>query len=111
MIAKRINEVLPDIIDANQAGFVKGRYIGECIRSTMDTLSWAKRNNKQGLLLLIDFKKAFDSISFKFIKHSMRFFGFGDTIIEWVAILLNGFKAVINNGGNISREFDVARGC
>merc|ERR1712015_316351 len=111
MIAKRINEVLPNILSADQAGFVKGRYIGECIRSTMDTLSWAKRNNKQGLLLLIDFKKAFDSISFKFIKNSMRFFGFGEGITEWVGILLNGFKAVINNGGNISREFDVARGC
>merc|ERR1712015_8106 len=36
MIAKRINEVLPNIIDSDQAGFVKGRYIGECIRSTMD---------------------------------------------------------------------------
>merc|ERR1712015_307792 len=32
-------------------------------------------------------------------------------IIEWVGILLNGFKAVINNGGNISREFNIARRC
>merc|ERR1712015_64658 len=50
-------------------------------------------------------------IRVKFIKNSMRFFGFGENIIEWVAILLKGFRAVINNGGNISREFDVARGC
>ena len=50
-------------------------------------------------------------MSFRFIKDSMRYFGFGDGIIEWVGILLIGFKAVINNGGNISKEFDISRGC
>ena len=101
IISKRINRILLDIIHTDQCGFVKGRYIGEAIRNTMDMLEWARRNNKQGLILLIDFKKAFDSVSFRFIKDSMRYFGFGDVIIEWVAILLRIFKAVINNGGNI----------
>ena len=65
----------------------------------------------EGLILLIDFKKAFDSVSFRFIKNAMQYFGFGHAIIEWLSILLNGFKAVINNGGNISREFNIFRGC
>ena len=67
-IANRINRVLPSIIHPDQCGFVKGRYIGECVRTTMDVLDHAKQKQKTGLLLLIDFKKAFDSISFSFIK-------------------------------------------
>ena len=67
MIAARIANVLPEIIHVDQCGFVKDRYIGEAIRNAMDVMDWVKRNNKEALLLLIDFQKAFDSISFKFI--------------------------------------------
>ena len=103
--------MFPSIIHEDQCGFFPGRYIGEAVRNAMDIMDWMKRNNKEGLLLLIDFKKAFDSVSFRFIRDSLSYFGFGETIIEWVGILLNGFKAVINNGGNISREFNIAQGC
>jgi len=54
-IASRINKVLPKLIYSDQSGFVKGRYIGEPIRTTYDTLWWAKSNKKIGLLLLIAF--------------------------------------------------------
>ena len=101
-IAQRINQVLPQIIHSDQCGFVTGRYIGECVRTTMDVLEWANRKEKVGLLLLIDFKRAFDSISFDFIIKTLDYFKFGDTIRNWVKILLNNFKACINHAGNIS---------
>ena len=61
-IASRLAKYLPDIIHEDQCGFVPGRYIGECIRNTTDIIEWLRRNNKEGLILLIDFKKAFDFI-------------------------------------------------
>ena len=67
-LAKRINSVLPTIIHKDQCGFVPRRYIGDCIRTTYDVIEYAKQNNKTGLFLLIDFQKAFDSISFKLIQ-------------------------------------------
>ena len=57
VIAQRINTVLPTIIHTDQCGFFPGRYIGDCIRTTYDVIEYAKRNNKTGLLLLIDLKK------------------------------------------------------
>ena len=32
VIAARINKVLPEIIHANQSGYVKGRFLGEAAR-------------------------------------------------------------------------------
>ena len=52
-IAERIKPVLNDIIHPDQKGFVSGRYIGEAIRTTYDTLHYAKDNNLPGLLLLL----------------------------------------------------------
>ena len=37
-----------------------------------------------GLLLLIDFKKAFDSISHKFIFSTLKTLAFGSDIIKWI---------------------------
>ena len=82
VLAKRLNSVLPQIIHQDQCGFVPGRYIGDCIRTTYDIIEYAKRNNITGLLLLIDFRKAFDSISFKFIEGSLKYFGFKNNFIK-----------------------------
>ena len=110
-IAERIKPVLPTIIHPDQKGFVAGRYIGEAVRTTYDILEYAKNKKKAGLLLTIDFEKAYDSISFKFITKCLKFFNFSEDLIKWVEILLNDFKAVINHCGNISERFDIGRGC
>ena len=73
-------------------------------------MEWAK-NKKTGLLLLIDFRKAYDSISFKFIGNALLYLGFGNNYIKWINILLNKFKACVNYAGNISELFGTSRGC
>ena len=40
------------------------------------------KNKIEGLLLLIDFKKAFNSIDHKYIYNTMKAFDFGDDIID-----------------------------
>ena len=41
----------------------------------------------------------------------MEFFNFSEDLIKWVDILLSDFKAVINHCGNVSRSFEIGRGC
>ena len=53
-----------------------GRYIGENVRIVYDLLHYTEEENKPGLLLLIDFEKAFDSVSWKFIDKVLDFFNF-----------------------------------
>ena len=111
VIAERIKPALDTIIHGDQKGFVAGRYIGEAIRTTYDIMQWAKDNQKVGLILLIDFEKAYDSVSFSYIEKCLRFFNFGESIIGWVNLLLNNFMAVINLCGNICDRFNINRGC
>ena len=95
-IADRIKPHLDTIVHGDQKGFVSGRYIGEAIRSTYDIMQWAISNKKTGIILLTDFEKAYDSLSFKFIKKCLKFLNFGECMIKWIDILLNNFSAVIN---------------
>ena len=110
-LANKINRVLPNIIHPDQCGFVKDRYIGECIRTTIDVMEKAKQKKITGLLLLIDFRKAFDSISFSFIRKTLLFFEFGQNMINWLETLLHNFKGCINHAGNLSDYFKFERGC
>ena len=110
-LAERLKPVLPSIIHEDQKGFVAGRYIGECIRNTYDIMEYAKEKNRAGLLLLIDFEKAFDSISHSFIIKSLHFFGFGTSFIKWINLLLYDVSSCINHCGNVSVKFKVGRSC
>jgi hypothetical protein len=91
-ISERVKPFLNKIIHPDQKGFVSGRYIGDAIRSCYDTLDYAKNNNKAGLLLAIDFEKAFDSISFSFIEKSLKFYNFPPDLIKWVNLCYTSFK-------------------
>ena len=73
-------------------------------------MNLAKFHKKVGILLLIDFEKAYDSLSFSYIKKCLMFFNFGNSIINWIGLLLHNFSAVLNHCGNISKRFNISRG-
>ena len=79
-IASRIKNVLDKLIATEQTGFIKDRYIGENTRLVYDLLQFTEEQNIPGLLLLIDFEKAFDSLSWSFIHKVLQFFNFGPSI-------------------------------
>ena len=74
----------------------------------------AKENNLPGIILLIDFEKAFDSISFKFIIAALEIFHFGENFKTWITIGMEkgtSFTAVTVINGNISTPFEIQRDC
>ena len=81
-IVKRLKSVLPSLINEDQTGFMANRYIGDNIRLIYDLISYLYRENKPGLLLCLDFEKAFDSVDWKFMFKVLRAFGFGPDICQ-----------------------------
>ena len=68
-------------------------------------------HNLPGLILLVDFAKAFDSLSWNFIFNVLNFFKFGNSIITWIKVLYNNAMLAVNQGGNLSSFFNIGRGC
>ena len=109
-IAERIKPALNSVINHDQKGYLKDRYIGEITRTVFDTFDYAKRKKISGLLLLVDFSKAYDSLSFSFLERTLSFFGFGPSLIKWVNLTLRNFSSCINHAGNISERFCFEKG-
>jgi len=111
-IANRLKKVLPNIISHDQSGFMAGRYIGENIRQVYDIMNYTKLNNIPGLLLLIDFEKAFDSVSHNFIYKVLDFFfNFGDSFKQWIYTFYNNAQSTILVNGHMTPFFDIKSGC
>ena len=66
-LANRLQKVLPYIINSDQTGYVKNRYIGNNIRLIYDILEYSTKYKKDGALIFLDFAKAFDSLEWKFM--------------------------------------------
>ena len=62
-IAARLKLLLDEIISPNQTGFLSGRYMAKSTRLIYDLMHYTEIKQIPGLLMLIDFEKAFDSVS------------------------------------------------
>lgn len=60
--ANRFKEVLPYIISKTQTGYVKDRCIEDSVRFIQDVTYYLYINNLRGILMVVDFQKAFDTI-------------------------------------------------
>ena len=103
VLANRLKTVLDHLIGPEQKGYVPNRLIDEVTRTTYDIFQYAKDKNLPGMFLLIDFEKAFDSVSFQMIDATLEMFGFEKYYRDWITILLKDFEACVNNSGNISK--------
>ena len=101
---------MPKIVNPDQVGFVSNRYIGEGIRLVYDVMDYAKKKNFTGMLLLVDFTKAFDSVSHSFIINCLDTFGFSTDFIDWIKLFIYNFFANTIHAGNISNRFLLGRG-
>ena len=86
-LANRLKKVLPKLVNSDQTGFMKGRFIGENIRLIDGVINFAEVENIPGLLLFLDFEKAFDTVEWVFIKKTVQQFNFGPSMIKWINML------------------------
>lgn len=70
-IANRFKQVIPNIISHDQTGFLKGRFIGENIRLIDGIIKHTAAKNIPGLLLFLDFEKAFDTVEWSFLQKNL----------------------------------------
>ena len=109
-LASRLKPVLDKIVGDEQKAYVQGRFISECTCNTSVLFTHAKENNLTGMMMLIDFEKAFDSVSFEFIMNTLDLFDFWGNFKTWISIILgmepgNNFNAVTVINGDISKPF------
>ena len=55
ILASRLDGILPKLINDDQCGFMKGRFIGQHIRFIQDLVAYINKHSVAGFLLQLDF--------------------------------------------------------
>ena len=109
-LANRLQKVIGLLIHPDQVGYIKGRFIGENIRIIEDVMQYTTQNGVAGLIVLIDFEKAFDTIEWDFLFDALKSYNIGSVFLSWVKLLYSDITSCTINNGYLSNNFELSRG-
>ncbi|CAI7916027.1 unnamed protein product [Closterium sp. NIES-54] len=110
VVANRMRSLLHRVISEEQYGFIPGRRISDAIGVVADVIEAAKKGDEDWYLLLVDFRKAFDSVSRSFIFTVLREMGFPERFVGWVEGLHRETKTRLLVNGWLGEAVDVKSG-
>ena len=109
-IASRVEKVIQKLIHYNQCAYVKDRSTFDALRTAEDIMYYSKLNNTPGLMVAIDFEKAFDSVNWNFLFDTLHCFGFGPSFIKWIKTFYSEIYSCIMNNGYSNGYFKLYKG-
>jgi hypothetical protein len=109
-LAMRLQTVIPYIINHDQAGCIKNRSTFGNIRSIYDVINYINDTQTTGIITFVDYEKAFDTVSWKFLFDCLKTYNFGTNYINAIKTLYNSIETCVTNNGHISQFFKPSRG-
>lgn len=109
VLANRLSTVMGSIVSEIQSGFIKGRHIADSLVIANEIVHCIPKKKVQGLVLKLDFAKAFDMVKWSFLFHTLDRFGFPSVWIQWIRNILNYTKMSVLVNGSPTAEFKPQR--
>ncbi|KAF7645264.1 hypothetical protein LDENG_00207280 [Lucifuga dentata] len=81
VLTSRIDSIMPDLISADQTGFIKGRHSFTNIRKLLNVVCSSVSGNVAEVVISLDAEKAFDRVEWSYLFAVLDRFGFGPKII------------------------------
>jgi len=109
LMANRVSTVLHKVIHPSQTAYIPGRVVHDNLRMFDFYNKYCRENNVDALIISLDAKKAFDSVSHKYMYKVLKSYGFSDNFIDTVKLLYNDIKASIMVNGYKSTLIKILR--
>lgn len=110
LLANRLAAVLPQITSEDQTGFVPGRNIAHTLSELTDIQEWCHRNRHPGLLLSVDFEKAYDTLRRDFLFDSLHKLGLPPAFVHQVTTLHKDTTTKVQINGHLSNPILLSTG-
>ncbi|GJV63740.1 RNA-directed DNA polymerase, eukaryota, reverse transcriptase zinc-binding domain protein [Tanacetum coccineum] len=110
ILTNRIKNGLRKIGNMNQSAFIPGRHIQDNILIAQELLKgYNRKSGSRRCAMKIDLQKAYDTISWDFIKDVLSTVGFHDTMINWIMTCITTTKFSICVNGEIKGIIKVVK--
>ncbi len=71
----------------------------------IDIMEYTEKHNIPGILVSLDFRKAFDSLEWTFIMRTLGVFNFGTSIQKWISAFYTNIESAAINSGFLTNWF------
>jgi hypothetical protein len=110
VLTNRIALLANKIIRPSQTAFVPWRYILERVVTLHETLHELHRKNKDGIILKLDFEKAYDKIRWPFLQQVLRMKGFSDVWCSWIQKVVSKGSVAVKVNDEYGDYFQTKKG-
>ena len=107
ILLKKLQTVAEDVLPGTQCGFRSGRGRIDMIYCARQLVENAWDHNTQIFMLLIDLRKAYDSIPCSLLWHVLEKYGIPPSLLNIICSLHNGIKAEVTVKGTFTPDFEV----
>nr|GEY46794.1 RNA-directed DNA polymerase, eukaryota, reverse transcriptase zinc-binding domain protein [Tanacetum cinerariifolium] len=109
LLANRLTVVLDKVFSPVQSAFISARQILDGPLMVSEIIDWYKKQNKNLMIFKVDFEKAFDSVSWRYLDYVLSQIGFGDLWRTWIRSFLHSACRSILINGSPTAEFSLGR--
>ena len=109
-ILNRIRPVIDKVLRTNQNGFRKGRSTTSHILALRRIVEELRNYNREAIIIFIDFRKAFDSITREKMFQILAAYGIPEEIVDAIKIMYQDTSAKVITPEGISEAFDITTG-
>lgn len=110
VLTNRFKKVLHSLVGETQAAFLGGRQILDGILIANELIDGWKRDGNQGLVLKLDFEKAYDRVNWNYLFTMLRRFGCSRKWVSWIKACVTSATMSILINRSPSSEFKMERG-
>jgi hypothetical protein len=108
-LTKRCNPILHKVLDPHQTAYIPGRIVHDNLRTIDIIKDECSKRKRDGFLVSLDAKKAFDSVDHCFIKRVLACFNFPNEFISTFELLYNQIQSRVIVNGFLTDAFPILR--
>jgi hypothetical protein len=83
-MVNRMTGIATKLVNPSQMMFIPGRNIMEGVVMLHEIIHEIHRKKMSGVMLKLDFKKAYDKVNWKFLQQTLRIKGFSEKWCHWI---------------------------
>jgi hypothetical protein len=110
VITNRLAGVAQRVIHPTQSTFILGRNIMEGVIILHETIHELHKKKKSGVILKIDFEKAYDKVKWAFVKQVLEMKGFSSQWCGCIDTIIQGGHVGIKINNQVSQNFQTKKG-
>jgi len=110
VLANRLTAVAEKVVRKSQTAFMPGRNILEGVVVLHETIHELHKKKKNGVILKLDFEKAYNKVNWSFVQRTLRMKGFPLIWCKWIEDIVSQGSVGIKVNDEVGQNFQTRKG-